>query len=124
MLSSELRERALLWERDSLASPCYKASHMSEPPSNKKKIKLYSRKHYYLDIPADPALPIVQRTTPEPERFMLGTEFTRHVDGREVTMVSLQDGTVAPLSDLMIAITDLRENELGRMYRKVPPPTE
>jgi len=99
---------------------------MTEPPNNKK-IKVYSRNRYYLDIPADPALPIVQRTTPEPEGFMLGTEFTRRVNGREVTMVNLRDGTVEPLSDLIV-IPDRREKEredpLEVWFRKEPPPTD
>ena len=100
---------------------------MTEPPNNQKKIKVYSRKHYYLDILADPVLAIVQRKTPEPEGFMLGTEFTRRVNGREVTMVNLRDGTVVPLSALIV-VPDRREKEredpLEVWFRKEPPPTE
>ena len=93
---------------------------MTESANSKKKIMLYSRKHYPLEIP-DPDVPIVQRTTPEPAGFMVGTEFTRRINGREVTMVKLYDGTVEPLSELLV-IPDRREKEgedpLWRFYRK------
>jgi hypothetical protein len=81
---------------------------MTESPNSKKKIKLYSRKH-------------VQRTTPEPTGFMVGTEFARRINGHEVTMVKLYDGTVEPLSELLV-IPDRREKDgedpLWRFYRK------
>jgi hypothetical protein len=89
-----------------------------------KKRKIYAKKFYAWDNPPDGGpMPSEQTAFPKGP-WMTGIETFQFIDGRQVTMVKLKDGSEEPLSELLV-IPDRREKEredpLEVLFRKAPP---